>query len=67
MTAIDRALAAWGSHDRDDPFQMRNLLDDPVGAKAANDLDGLVLNWLKEARDPFPLEQLRRRRSAYRG
>jgi arylsulfatase A-like enzyme len=50
--------------NREDPYQMRNLIDDPAGARTARELDGGVLDWLRKAHDPFPYEQTRARRSA---
>jgi arylsulfatase A-like enzyme len=51
----------WCLYDnREDPYQLHNLIDDRV--KLAQELDGLTLDWLKKARDPFPYETARRRR-----
>ena len=50
--------------DREDPYQMRNRIDDPAYRSAADELDGLVFDWLRRAGDPFPLSELRTRRSA---
>lgn len=50
--------------NQEDPYQMHNLIDDPVRAKLARDLDGVVLDWLKKAQDPFPYEETRQKRSA---
>ncbi len=50
--------------NREDPYQMHNLIDDPAYAKRARDLDGLVLDWLKRAQDPFPYEKAGQKRSA---
>ena len=55
---------AWCLYDDvEDPYQMRNLLVDGRGAKTAGELDGLVFEWLKKAGDPYPYEELRKRRS----
>ena len=55
----------WLLYDnREDPFQMRNLIDDASAAKLTRDLDGLMLDWLKAAHDPFPCENVRKKRSA---
>ena len=55
----------WCLYDnREDPYQMHNRIDDPGAAKMAHDLDGLVLDWLKKARDPFAYEQIRKKRSS---
>lgn len=54
----------WCLYDNaEDPYQMRNLVDDPIHARVADDLDALVFDWLKNAHDPFPLERVRRQRS----
>ena len=56
----------WCLYDnRADPYQMHNLVDDPAHARAAAALDDLVFDWLRHAHDPFPLEAMRRKRSAY--
>jgi arylsulfatase A-like enzyme len=55
----------WLLYDnREDPFQMRNLIDDASATKLAGELDGIMLDWLKSARDPFPGQSLRKKRSA---
>ena len=55
----------WLLYDnREDPYQMRNLIDDSGYQKLARDLDGVVLDWLKQAEDPFPYEATARKRSA---
>lgn len=57
----------WLLYDnREDPYQMHNLIDDTGYAALARDLDGLVLDWLKRAHDPFPYESLRLQRSMAR-
>jgi arylsulfatase A-like enzyme len=54
----------WLLYDNhEDPFQMHNLVDDASAAKLIGDLDGLMLDWLKTAHDPFPGEGLRKKRS----
>jgi arylsulfatase A-like enzyme len=54
----------WLLYDnRADPFQPHNLIDDPATAKLRRDLDGLTLDWLKAAGDPFPYEATRQKRS----
>lgn len=48
----------WCPYDnREDPYQMRNLIDDPARASLRRELDGRVLGWLKKAEDPFPYER----------
>jgi len=55
----------WLLYDnREDPFQMHNLIDDASSTKVIRDMDGLLLDWLKTAHDPFPGESLRTKRSA---
>jgi arylsulfatase A-like enzyme len=55
----------WLLYDnREDPFQMRNLIDDRKAARLHRELNGMVRDWLKFAGDPFPIEKLRRGRSA---
>jgi arylsulfatase A-like enzyme len=55
----------WCLYDnREDPYQMHNLIADPSRAKLARDLDGVVLDWLKKAKDPFPFEATTRKRSS---
>ncbi len=51
--------------DREDPYQMRNLIDDPAYANTADELDGLISDWLRRAHDPFRLDASRTKRSAY--
>jgi arylsulfatase A-like enzyme len=64
------AIAAdgrWCLYDnREDPYQLHNLIDDPARAKLSRDLDGLILDWLKLAHDPFPYETTRKTRSQFR-
>lgn len=56
----------WCLYDnREDPFQMHNLIEDPSRAKLARDLDGLVLDWLKKAKDPFPYESTLKNKSKF--
>lgn len=51
----------WCLYDnREDPYQLRNLIRDPGQAKLARELDGVVLDWLKKAQDPFPYEAVLR-------
>jgi len=58
----------WCLYDnREDPFQVHNLIDEPARAGLVRDLDGLVLDWLKTAGDPFPYEGTRKQRSALPG
>ena len=49
----------------EDPYQMHNLIEDAGSAKLAHDLDGVVLDWLKKAGDPFPYETARKKRSSF--
>lgn len=51
----------WLLYDnREDPYQARNLIGESGYQKLAQDLDGVVLNSLKQAHDPFPYEAARR-------
>jgi len=55
----------WLLYDnREDPYQMHNLVDEPSHARLVAELDGVMLDWLKTARDPFHGEGLRKKRSA---
>lgn len=55
----------WCLYDnREDPFQQRNLIDDPGAAKLSREMDGLVLDWLKKAQDPFPYQTVSKKRSS---
>lgn len=57
----------WLLYDnREDPYQMHNLIEDAGRQKLARDLDGLVLDWLKRAKDPFAYEETRKKRSGAR-
>jgi arylsulfatase A-like enzyme len=57
---------AWCLYDNiEDPYQVRNLLDQSQGKRLAHDLDGLVLEWLKKADDPFPYQETCRKRSSF--
>jgi arylsulfatase A-like enzyme len=51
--------------DREDPYQLRNLIDEPAQARRIEELDELLAHWLARAQDPFPLNELRRRRSVH--
>ena len=54
----------WCLYDnKEDPFQMRNLIDDPAYARTASELNRLVFDWLARAHDPFPLDAARSQRS----
>ncbi|HSS71494.1 MAG TPA: sulfatase [Casimicrobiaceae bacterium] len=56
----------WCLYDnKEDPYQMRNLIDDPACASTESELNGLVFDWLARAHDPFPLDVARRQRSPY--
>jgi hypothetical protein len=50
--------------DREDPYQLQNRIDDRAYAGIADELDGVMFEWLRRARDPFPLNEARTRRSA---
>jgi len=51
--------------DREDPYQIRNLVDDPAYAKTIDELEGLVAGWLERAHDPFPLGVARTKSSVH--
>ena len=64
MSAIADA-GRWCLYDnREDPYQMRNLIDEPAHAQTAAALEELVFDWLRRAQDRFPLDAARRRRSS---
>jgi hypothetical protein len=44
--------------NREDPFQQHNLIADASKSTLTKDLDGLVLDWLKKASDPYPYASL---------
>jgi arylsulfatase A-like enzyme len=45
-------------NNRDDPFQQHNLIADPGQKALLDQLDTILLGWLKQAKDPFPLMSL---------
>jgi hypothetical protein len=51
--------------DSKDPYQLRNLIDDPEYAATAANLDDLLADWLRRAKDVFPLSATRERYSAH--
>ncbi len=67
-TATHTYAIAWNGRwclydNREDPYQVHNLIEDAGRAKLRSELDGVVLDWLKKAHDPFPYESLRKERS----
>ena len=44
--------------NREDPYQRRNLVQDPDRARLIRELDGEILDYLRAADDPFPLQRL---------
>ena len=55
----------WLLYDnRADPYQLHNLIDDPSRAGLIRKLDAMVMEWLKNAKDPFPFDTIRKQRSA---
>ncbi len=52
-------------NNREDPFQQHNLISDPKQAALMKELDGIVLDWLKKADDPFPYASLVKRQSVH--
>ena len=58
----------WILYDnREDPYQQHNLIDDPGRMALMRDLDGLTLEWMKKASDPFPYTSLLGQRSSQDG
>jgi arylsulfatase A-like enzyme len=56
----------WCLYDnREDPYQLRNLIDEPAQARTVEALDELLAQWLLRAHDPFPLSEIRQRRSKH--
>lgn len=54
----------WCLYDnREDPYQTKNLVGDRASNSLMRDLDGLVLDWLKKASDPYPYASLLNKRS----
>ena len=48
-------IGRWCLYDnQEDPFQKRNLADDPDRSKLMSDLDGEVLRYLRQAQDRYP-------------
>ena len=48
-------IGRWCLYDnREDPYQLRNLADDPSRAGLMSELDGEVLAYLREAEDRYP-------------
>ena len=43
--------------DQEDPYQMRNLVHDTKYRKLAEELDGLLMEWLKKAGDRFQYDR----------
>lgn len=49
----------WCFYDnREDPYQRHNLVNDPGRKRTMGELDGLVLDWLRIAADPYPYTSL---------
>lgn len=48
-------IGRWCLYDnQEDPYQQRNLADDPSRASLMSDLDGEVLDYLRQAEDRYP-------------
>lgn len=48
-------IGRWCLYDnQEDPYQQRNLADDPARAGLMRDLDGEVLDYLRQAEDRYP-------------
>jgi arylsulfatase A-like enzyme len=55
----------WCLYDnRADPYQVHNLIDDPAQSALVRKLDAMTSEWLKKAKDPFPFDSIRKKRSA---
>ena len=50
-----------------DPYQMKNLVDDPAQKALMRSLDGLIFAWQKSSGDAFPLPMLAQQRSKQLG
>jgi arylsulfatase A-like enzyme len=51
--------------EREDPYQTRNLIDEPAYARIVDELNGALADWLRRARDSFPLDAVGTKRSVY--
>lgn len=48
-------IGRWCLYDnQEDPYQQRNLADDPGRSKLMRELDGEVLDYLRQAKDRYP-------------
>ena len=48
----------WCLYDNiKDPFQMKNLVDDPQHQSLTDEFDKKILAWLDHVKDPFPLKE----------
>ena len=48
-------IGRWCLYDnREDPYQQHNLADDPSRAALMSELDGEVLDYLRQAQDRYP-------------
>jgi len=47
----DRPWCLFDNHE--DPYQLKNLIDDPGKAKIRRELRAMTAEWLKKANDPF--------------
>ena len=57
-------IGRWCLYDnQEDPYQERNLADDPRWQGMMSDLDAEILRYLSEAKDPYPYNHLRARRA----
>lgn len=46
--------------NKNDPYQMKNLVNDPAHKKLRDEMESLLRTLLKKARDPFDSEKIRR-------
>ena len=55
----------WLLYDnQEDPWQQHNLVTDKSREPLMSELDGLVLDWLKQASDPYLYANLMKHKSA---
>jgi arylsulfatase A-like enzyme len=56
----------WVLYDnKEDPYQQHNLIADSSHNSLMHDLDGVVMEWMKKASDPFPYSSLLSKQSDY--
>ena len=56
----------WVLYDnKEDPYQQHNLIADTTRKALMHDMDGIVMDWMKKASDPFPYSTLVDKQSNY--